>query len=137
MSSPFDLYADLVEAAKQLGIHPQSLRRLIKQKKLSVVFFGGKYLIHRDDLCLFQSSYDPYESHRRFGTNQRLIPAEVVDRILFLHDQGTSPNRIAGILNAEGVPTAKGGGQWWDGTVRGVLQRERRLPPRYPGGGRW
>ena len=30
--TPFDNYLDLVEAARELAIHPQSLRRLIKQK---------------------------------------------------------------------------------------------------------
>ena len=34
VSDPFDNYMDLVEAARILGIHPQSLRRLIKQKKV-------------------------------------------------------------------------------------------------------
>ena len=43
--SPFDNYLDLVEAARILRIHPQSLRRLIKQKKLPAVFFAGRYLI--------------------------------------------------------------------------------------------
>ncbi len=32
MASPFENFLDLVEAARVLGIHPQSLRRLIKQK---------------------------------------------------------------------------------------------------------
>ena len=42
---PFDNYLDLVEAARVLGIHPQSLRRLIKQKKVPAILFAGKYLI--------------------------------------------------------------------------------------------
>ena len=33
MTTPFDDYLDLVESARELSIHPQSLRRLIKQKK--------------------------------------------------------------------------------------------------------
>jgi len=42
--SPFDEYLDLVEAARELGIHPQSLRRLIKQGRVPATLFAGKYL---------------------------------------------------------------------------------------------
>src|SRR5690242_5490140 len=59
MTSPFENYLDLVEAARLLGIHPQSLRRLIKQKKVPAVLFAGKYLIERDKLEMFKSNYDP------------------------------------------------------------------------------
>ncbi|MYI82841.1 MAG: helix-turn-helix domain-containing protein [Chloroflexi bacterium] len=57
--SPFDDYLDLVEAARELGIHPQSLRRLIKQKRVPAVLFAGKYLIERDKLEMFKANYDP------------------------------------------------------------------------------
>ena len=40
--TPFDNYLDLVEAARELAIHPQSLRRLIKQKKIPATLFAGK-----------------------------------------------------------------------------------------------
>jgi excisionase family DNA binding protein len=59
VSNPFENYLDLVEAARVLGIHPQSLRRLIKQKKVPAVLFAGKYLIERDKLEIFKSGYDP------------------------------------------------------------------------------
>jgi excisionase family DNA binding protein len=57
--SPFDDYLDLVEAAHELGIHPQSLRRLIKQGRVPARLFAGKYLIERDKLDMFKSNYDP------------------------------------------------------------------------------
>ena len=57
--SPFDNYLDLVESARELGIHPQSLRRLIKQKRVPAVLFAGKYLIERDKLEMFKANYDP------------------------------------------------------------------------------
>lgn len=57
--SPFDDYLDLVEAARELNIHPQSLRRLIKQGRLGAHLFAGKYLIERDALNMFKSNYDP------------------------------------------------------------------------------
>jgi excisionase family DNA binding protein len=58
-NTPFDDYLDLVEAARTLNIHPQSLRRLIKQKKVPAILFAGKYLIQRDKLEMFKSNYDP------------------------------------------------------------------------------
>ena len=58
-NSPFDDFLDLVEAARELQIHPQSLRRLIKRKKISATMFAGKYLIERDKLEMFKSNYDP------------------------------------------------------------------------------
>ena len=54
----FDNYLDLVDAARILGIHPQSLRRLIKQKKVPAILFAGKYLIERDKLQMFKANYD-------------------------------------------------------------------------------
>ena len=59
VTTPFDNYLDLVESARILGIHPQSLRRLIKQKKVPAVLFAGKYLIDRDALNQFKANYDP------------------------------------------------------------------------------
>ncbi|MPZ22177.1 MAG: helix-turn-helix domain-containing protein [Dehalococcoidia bacterium] len=59
VSNPFTDFLDLVEAARVLHIHPQSLRRLIKQKKIPAQLFAGKYLIPRDKLEMFKSNYDP------------------------------------------------------------------------------
>ncbi len=59
ITTPFDDYFDLVEAARVLDIHPQSLRRLIKQNKIPATLFAGKYLIERDKLEMFKSNYDP------------------------------------------------------------------------------
>ena len=59
VTEPFDNYLDLVEAARILNIHPQSLRRLIKQRKVPALIFAGKYLIARDKLEMFKSNYDP------------------------------------------------------------------------------
>jgi excisionase family DNA binding protein len=64
---PFDNYCDLVEAARILGIHPQSLRRLIKQKKVPAVLFAGKYLIQRDALNQFKSNYNPKPGRKPSG----------------------------------------------------------------------
>lgn len=52
---------DLKDIGIELRIHPQSVRRLIKEKKLpGIIFFAGKYLIHRDTLAEFKErGYDP------------------------------------------------------------------------------
>ncbi len=52
-------HLDLVEAAQVLGIHPQSLRRLIKAEKMPARLFAGKYLIERSTLEMFKANYDP------------------------------------------------------------------------------
>lgn len=60
MRTPFDSYLDLLEAARELGIHPQSRRRLIKQKKApAVIMFTGKYLVPRDQFERLKATYDP------------------------------------------------------------------------------
>lgn len=52
-------YLDLVQAAQVLGIHPQSLRRLIKAGNVPARMFAGKYLIEKSALNQFKTTYDP------------------------------------------------------------------------------
>lgn len=52
----------------------------------------------------------------------RSLPAAVVRRIEREHKQKRPLRQIAAGLNADGVPTAQGGKQWYAGTVRAVLQ---------------
>ena len=73
VTSPFDNYLDLVEAARMLGIHPQSLRRLIKQKKVPAVLFAGKYLIERDKLEMFKANYDPRPGRKPISRTSSLV----------------------------------------------------------------
>lgn len=63
-------YMSLLEAATALNIHPSSLRRLIKQKKLPAQLFAGKYLIERHVLEQFKTSYDPRPGRK---TMRRLL----------------------------------------------------------------
>ncbi len=62
---PFEGWLDIVEAARELNIHPQSLRRLIKQQLVPARLYGGKYLIARDQLLMFKSNYDPRPGRKR------------------------------------------------------------------------
>jgi len=54
-----DQYTDVMEASKRLNIHPESVRRLIRQGKLPGIRFANKWLIERDVLEQFASHYDP------------------------------------------------------------------------------
>ena len=51
------------------------------------------------------------------------IGAEVEEKILAMRAGGMSMNRIADALNAEKVPTAKGGARWYPMTVKKVIDR--------------
>jgi len=57
--SVFEDYLGSVEAARILGIHPRSLLRLVRRKKVIAQLFAGKYLFHRDEVYRFKESYDP------------------------------------------------------------------------------
>lgn len=55
-----DRYVDLIEGSKILKIHRESLRRLIKKRKLEGKYlkFRGKYLIDREELLKFKETYE-------------------------------------------------------------------------------
>ena len=50
----FDDYLDLVQASREIGIHPQSLRRLIKKNRIPAT--------------IFKSNYDPRPGRKHLGT---------------------------------------------------------------------
>jgi Recombinase len=56
----------------------------------------------------------------------RQLPEQVVERIHAAHTARQTLGEIARELNANGVPTAQGGRQWWPSTVRAVLARTGR-----------
>ena len=58
---------------------------------------------------------------KRLG-RPRQLPDDVVSRIEFARNDGWTLRAIADDLNAEQVPTAQGGAQWWPSTVAGVLR---------------
>ena len=58
-----------------------------------------------------------------FGPKPRL-PLAVATRIRHERSSGASLQSIADALNADGIPTAHGGEQWWPSTVRGVLRSQ-------------
>jgi excisionase family DNA binding protein len=50
-------YADVNQVSKRLGIHPESVRRLIRDGKLPAIKFGNKWLVEKSLLEQFASSY--------------------------------------------------------------------------------
>ena len=62
---PFEDCLDTVEAARELNIHPQSMRRLSKQNRIPARLYGAKYLMESDQLLMFESHYDPRPGRKR------------------------------------------------------------------------
>ena len=58
-SDLLDNYAGVVEVSKRLNIHPESVRRLIRQGKIPAVKFGNKWLVDKPTLEQYASRYDP------------------------------------------------------------------------------
>ena len=54
-----ETYAGVEVVADRLGIHPESVRRLIRQGKLPAIKFGNKWLVDKATLEQFASHYDP------------------------------------------------------------------------------
>jgi len=58
-------YANVREAAKQLGIHEESLRRLLRMGSLPGKRVGGQWFIKKEQLALFAATYDAKTGKRR------------------------------------------------------------------------
>jgi DNA invertase Pin-like site-specific DNA recombinase len=72
-----------------------------------------------------QRTKDALAEKRRQGVRlgrRRVLDKDVVARIVGAREAGQTLAAIAGDLNAEGVPTARGGQRWYDSTVRCVLR---------------
>lgn len=54
-----DQYADVTQVSKRLRIHPESVRRLIRQGKLPAIKLGNKWLVEKSTLEQYASRYDP------------------------------------------------------------------------------
>lgn len=59
-----DKYVDVDEVAKRLTIHPESVRRLIRQGKLPAIKFANKWLVERAALEQFANRYDPRRGNK-------------------------------------------------------------------------
>jgi len=59
MDDPFEEYVDAADASSRLSIHPESVKRLIRQGKIPARKFANKWFIRRDLLEQFATRYDP------------------------------------------------------------------------------
>ncbi len=51
-------YINVREAARQIGVHKESLRRLLKLGNPPGVKIGGQWFIDKEQLALFVATYD-------------------------------------------------------------------------------
>ena len=51
-------YIDVIEASKILGVHPETVKRLIREGKLTATKFGNKWIMERDRIQVFANNYD-------------------------------------------------------------------------------
>ena len=124
------------QAAEALGISRSTLRRLLPYIDTIELPWGAK-LIPVDEL-------ERLAAERRRTARPRLepatrgrrpaVPPEIAKRIHDERSSGKSLRQIAADLNAERIPTAHGGEEWWPSTVRAILVRacapaSQRLPP--------
>ena len=60
-----DNYVNIHEAAKRLGIHEESLRRIIRIGTLPAEKIGGQWFISKEQLAIFSNVYDHKTGKRR------------------------------------------------------------------------
>ena len=53
------------EAARRLGIHEESVRRLIRIGTIPATKIGGQWYIDREDLAIFANTYDAKTGKRK------------------------------------------------------------------------
>ena len=51
-------YIDVIEASRILGVHPETVKRLIREGKLPATKFGNKWIMERSRLQVFANAYD-------------------------------------------------------------------------------
>lgn len=64
-------YMSVSQAAKELSVHPETVRRLLRQNILPGSKVGTLWFILKDDLANFKSVYDPRTGRiRNEGENE-------------------------------------------------------------------
>jgi DNA invertase Pin-like site-specific DNA recombinase len=78
-----------------------------------------------------ERNLDAANANRRKGEPRNgfaAVPRETADRIIALRGSGATYRAIAGLLEGESIPTARGGKQWEPATVRSAeITRRREL----------
>jgi excisionase family DNA binding protein len=71
--SPYSYYT-ANEAAEELGVHPEHMRRLLRQGRIKARKFGQSWAIRPVDLYLFGGDYHPEPGNRRhYDVNRALV----------------------------------------------------------------
>ncbi len=65
---PLEDYFNVIEAGHRLGIHPETVKRLCRQKDIPAVKVHNTWLIAREVLESFAGNYNP-----KRGAKKRLI----------------------------------------------------------------
>jgi excisionase family DNA binding protein len=58
-------YVSVRDAARQIGIHEESLRRLLRLGSLPGAKIGGQWFIDKEQIALFMATYDARTGKRR------------------------------------------------------------------------
>ena len=61
-------YVDVIEASKILDVHPETVKILIREGKLTATKFGNKWVMELERLRVFANTYDG-----RRGRTRRLL----------------------------------------------------------------
>jgi len=115
------------QAAEALGISRSTFNRRILPLVETVEMPWGARLIPVDELQrLLAARRRPARAQEQPSAGPGRPPSvapRIAERIQAEHAAGRSLGQIARELNADQVPTAQGGAQWWPSTVRAVLRR--------------
>ena len=60
-----DDYFTVIEASRRLRVHPETVKRLCRQKDLPAIKIHNTWLINRDTLENFAGTYSPKRGARR------------------------------------------------------------------------
>jgi hypothetical protein len=117
------------QAAEALGVSRSTFVRRVLPYVETIELPWGAQLIPVDELERLLAEHRRPAKPRATPSSRgrpRGLPKQVVERIEAAHNAGRSLAEIARELNADNVPTAQGGRQWWPSTVRAVLNRVGR-----------
>ena len=117
------------QAAEALGISRSTFNRRVLPFVETVETEWGLRLVPVDEVERFLTKHrrtaraEPAPVRR--GRPPSVAP-ETARRIQKEHALGKSLGQIARDLNADAIPTAQGGTQWWPSTVHTILRRQLR-----------
>ena len=100
-------------AARKLRVHPTTVRRRAAR---------GQIALHRSMVGLGITEDELTRAREQAPRRGRPIgkteaAPEVAERVIEMREAGLGYAEIARRLNADGVPTARGGRQWWPSSV--------------------